>query len=63
MREYGFTITEHDLERPWIVLGRRHDTITLTDEDSFFEWAAANWPRPRWTVEPDPWALTPEAPR
>jgi hypothetical protein len=59
VREYGFTITEHDLERPWVVLGRTHRTITLDDEESFFEWAARNWPGPRWSVELDPWALVP----
>jgi hypothetical protein len=62
VREYGFTITEHDLERPWIVLGRTHRTITLEDGASFFDWVAENWPAPRWTVELDPWALAPESP-
>jgi hypothetical protein len=57
--EYGFTVTEHDPERPWIVLARAHRTITLDDEASFFEWAAENWPAPRWTVELDPWQLAP----
>jgi hypothetical protein len=63
VREYGFTTTEHDPERPWIVLGRAHRTTTLEDEESFFEWATENWPAPRWTVEFDPWALTPGSPR
>jgi hypothetical protein len=59
VREYDFTITEHDLDRPWIVLGREHRTVTLGDEESFFEWAAENWPAPRWTVELAPWQLAP----
>ena len=30
VREYGFTITEHDPERPWMVLSSEHGTIKLT---------------------------------
>jgi hypothetical protein len=26
MREYGFTITEHDPDRPWMVLASEHRT-------------------------------------
>jgi hypothetical protein len=58
MIEYGFTLTEHDRERPWIVIGRAHHKVTLEAEESFFQWVAENWPAPRWTVELDPWALT-----
>ena len=31
MREYGFTITEHDPDRPWMVLASEHRTIKLPD--------------------------------
>ena len=31
MREYGFTITEHDPDRPWMVLVSEHRTIKLPD--------------------------------
>jgi hypothetical protein len=57
--EYGFTLTEHNPERPWIVVGSEHRTITLEDRVSFFAWVHENWPAPRWTVELDPWALAP----
>jgi hypothetical protein len=57
VREYRFTITEHDAERPWIVLGSEHHTAALEDGVSFFAWAHERWPPPRWTVELDPWQL------
>jgi hypothetical protein len=59
VREYSFTLTEHDLEHPWIVLGSEHRTITLEDGVGFFEWAREQWPAPRWTIELDPWQLSP----
>jgi hypothetical protein len=58
-REYGFTITDHDPDRPWIVRSSEHRTINLPDGQSFFEWAHEQWPAPRWSIELDPWALTP----
>jgi hypothetical protein len=61
--QYGFTITEHDAGRPWIVLDSGHRTITLGDEESFFQWASEKWHEPRWTVQLDPWALAPPWPR
>jgi hypothetical protein len=58
VREYGYTVTEHDPERPWIVLGSEHQTVELADDASFFERAAEHWPGPRWTVQLDPWELS-----
>ena len=63
VHEYSFTITEHEPERPWIVVDSEHRTITLEDGASFFAWAAERWPAPRWTVELDPWQLAPAWPR
>jgi hypothetical protein len=59
MPEHGYTLTEHDPERPWIVLRVEHRTVELPDGASFYEWALENWPAPRWRVEPDPWQLEP----
>ena len=53
--EYSFTLTEHDPQRPWIVVGQQHSTVALMDLTRFREWAAERWPEPRWTVELDPW--------
>jgi hypothetical protein len=58
--EYGFTLTEYDPTRPWIVRGNEHRTITLDDDASFFEWAQELWPAPQWTVDLDPWQLAPD---
>ena len=59
VREYGFTITEHDPERPWMVLSSEHRTIKLPDGMDFFTWAREQWPAPRWSVQVDPWELSP----
>jgi hypothetical protein len=57
VREYGYTLVEHDPERPWIVLSMTHQTVTLEAGGSFSEWARETWPAPRWEVEPDPWSF------
>jgi len=57
--EFKYTVTEHDPEKPWLVRGRRHGTVKLEDDASFFEWAAEGWPAPRWSVELDPGRLAP----
>jgi hypothetical protein len=57
--EYRYTVTEHEVERPWLVLGTSHGSVTLPDGTSFFEWAQENWPAPRWSVQLDPWQLAP----
>jgi hypothetical protein len=38
---------EHNRERPQIVLGEEHRTVTLDDGASFFEWAHERFPAPR----------------
>ena len=60
MSEYGYTITEHDAERPWIVLSTEHRTVKLKDGTNFFAWARRAWPGPRRSVQLDPWSLAPE---
>jgi hypothetical protein len=60
MTEYGYSVTEHDPERPWIVHGTEHHTITLENGVNFFTWAQKHWPAPRFSVELDPWQLTTE---
>lgn len=60
MPAYGFTVTEHDSARPWIVVGREHRTVELGEGVVFFDWAREWWPRPRWSIELDPWQLAPE---
>jgi hypothetical protein len=52
----GFTLTEHNPDKPWIVVGRQHCTVELDEGQNFFEWARDRWPAPRRTVELDPWA-------
>jgi hypothetical protein len=56
--KYNFTVTEHDADRPWIVLRREHRTAALEAGVGFFDWAYELWPAPRWTVELEPWQLS-----
>jgi hypothetical protein len=58
VREYSYTATEHDRERPWITFGTQRHTIELEDGSNFYAWAAERWPAPRWSVELDPWQLS-----
>jgi hypothetical protein len=57
VREFAYTVTEHDPERPWIIRGREHHVVELEDGVEFFAWVAKQWPRERFTVEVDPWQL------
>ena len=63
MPKYSYTVTEHDSDRPWIVVDTSHRSVTLPDGESFFAWAHENWPAPRWTVQLDPWELSPDGRR
>ncbi len=58
VRKYGFTVIEHDPERPWMVLSSEHLTVKLPDNLEFFAWAHGQWPEPRWSVQLDPWELS-----
>ena len=57
---YGFTITEHDASKPWLIVSREHKTVELEEGGSFHAWASERWPAPRWTVELDPWTDAPD---
>jgi hypothetical protein len=57
MSEWSYTVTEHDPEQPWLVLGRGRHTVTLDNDENFFVWAQERWPEPRWSVELDPYQL------
>jgi hypothetical protein len=62
MPAYSFTLTEHDPERPWIVVGpQEHRTVELNEGVQFFAWARVQWPPPRWSIQLDPWQLSPTA--
>jgi hypothetical protein len=57
MPEFTYTLTEHDPDRPWIVVGSEHYLVTLDANENFFLWVRERWPEPRWSVELDPWQL------
>lgn len=52
-------MTEHDPDRPWIVLGSKRETVTFADGVSAFSWARDRGPRPRWSIELNLWQLGP----
>jgi hypothetical protein len=58
--EYGFTTTEHDPNRPWMVISIEHRIIKLPDGVSFSGWPAPRWPASRRSVELGPWRLAPQ---
>lgn len=58
VREFGYTVTEHDPERPWFIRSQQHLVVELSDDEEFFDWALREWPRERFTVQLDPWQLT-----
>ena len=60
MRAFTFTIIERDAARPWIVVGQEHRSVELEDGIDFIRWAREQWPEPRWTIELDPWQLSPD---
>lgn len=33
VREYRYKITEHDHDKPWLVVGQQHRTVRLDDEE------------------------------
>ncbi len=59
VRSFSFTVTEHDHGRPWIVTGVEQRTVELEDAVEFFAWARERWPAGRFTVQLDPWQLSP----
>jgi hypothetical protein len=53
--EFRYTVQEHDLAKPWLVVGEtRHLTVELGDAREFAAWAAEKWPHDRYTAELDP---------
>jgi hypothetical protein len=53
MTKFSCTVTEHDLKKPWIVLGTGTHTIELDAGTNFYEWARERWPHARYTVRLD----------
>jgi hypothetical protein len=60
VRLYGFRVTEHDLERPWVIIASGRHRVELDSDVDFYQWAHEQWPPDRFTVELDPWTLTPK---
>jgi hypothetical protein len=54
VREYSFSLTTYDPDRPWIVLRREHSTVQLADGVDFGVWARQTYPDAQTTVELDP---------
>jgi hypothetical protein len=54
IREWSYTVTEHDPDHTWIVVGQARHIATLEAEENFFLRARERWPEPRWSVELDP---------
>lgn len=58
VRTYSYTLTEHDPDKPWLIVRvRTQMKVELDDGRSFFEWAHEQWPTERYTVQLDPYQL------
>ena len=58
MRTWTYTLTEHQPDKPWLVVSvKRGMTIELEDGANFFEWSHQQWPADRYSVELDPYQL------
>jgi hypothetical protein len=58
VREYGDQPTEHDPDRPWLVVRSEHLNVTLADDQPFFEWAHTHRLGAWFTITLDPWELS-----
>jgi hypothetical protein len=54
VRRYSYTVTEHDAQKPWLVVGQARHLIELDEDMNFFSWAHTQWPRPRFEVQLTP---------
>ena len=58
MPTFGFQVTEHDPDRPWIILGTRTGlSLEAADGYDFRKKAGQEWPSERFTVELEPGEL------
>jgi hypothetical protein len=51
---YRFTITEYDVDQPWLVVSTEHQRVELPPDVDFRAWASGQWPQPRYRFELDP---------
>ena len=57
---YGFQLTEHDEKKPWLIVSQRHEEVELPDDAAFYRWIAEHYPKNRYSVDPDPWTMSPK---
>jgi hypothetical protein len=57
--QYTYQLTEHDRERPWIVVAQEHRSVDLDEGIDFFAWAREAWRASWYTVLLDPYQLSP----
>jgi hypothetical protein len=53
-------VTEHDEREPWLIVSSHHEEVELPDDVAFFRWVAEHYPKSRYSVDPDPWAMSPK---
>jgi hypothetical protein len=41
------------------VISSRHEEVELLDDAAFYSWIAERNPRSRYSVDPDPWTMSP----
>lgn len=58
VREYGYQLTKHDPDRPWVVVRSEHLKVKLADDQPSYEWARQRWPGAQFTITLDPLELS-----
>jgi hypothetical protein len=53
MTTYSYTLTEYNVDEPWLIASTARDSVELDDGEDFYAWAHEHWPSPRYGVRLD----------
>jgi hypothetical protein len=44
MTTYSYTLTEYNVDEPWLIASTARDSVELDDGEDFYAWAHEHWP-------------------
>jgi hypothetical protein len=50
---YAYTVTEYNVDEPWLIASTSRDSVELDDGEDFYTWARERWPSRRYGVKLD----------
>jgi hypothetical protein len=53
MMAFAYTVTEYNVDEPWLVASKAQDSVEPPDGEDFYTWARQRWPSPRYRVKLD----------